>query len=236
MGIENGGLSNRYMTTTKLNRWTHNTNLNVTTNRLVRNKWIDVLSAPTLIVSWQIRKWKYYVHHTTFKNNWDSIHPYSLLLNNALFLSVSFKPIFVDFAPIIDNLVLLTIHSHRCVYFVYVCGLCLYSALVQKIVIIIIVSQFSLCGDQYFTQWNKRINSPQVLIIFPVIDLQNEKKPYHALNECVGRNSCYLCIYYSTNQFIVWACLREPQTAPSNPLMISTNMIYYLFCMIYIIF
>ena len=113
---------------TKLNRWTHIiTNLDVTTNRLVQNGWIDVLSTPTLMVLWQIRKWKYVHHHTiTFKNNWDSIEPYSVLLNNTLFLSVSFKPIFVDFSPIIDILVsvLLTIDCHRCVYFVYVCGLC----------------------------------------------------------------------------------------------------------------
>ena len=35
---------------------------------------------------------------------------YSLLLNNSLLLFVYFKPIFVDFAPVFDMLVLLAVY------------------------------------------------------------------------------------------------------------------------------
>ena len=78
-----------------------NNNLDDCTSRSVRNASIVLLFIPTLHPS----KWMANLKGCTsyhFQKHSSEIVAYRLLLNNALFFSVSFKPIFIEFGLVID--------------------------------------------------------------------------------------------------------------------------------------
>ena len=77
-----------------------NNNLDDCTSRSVRNAWIVLLFIPTLHPpKWMANSKGCTSYH--FQKHSSEIVPYRLLLNNALFFSVSFKPIFIEFGLVI---------------------------------------------------------------------------------------------------------------------------------------
>ena len=90
----------------------YDTNLDNCTGRLVRNGRIDLLSTPTYHVSRPCP-------HSTCCTLYDrkiKLNSYNFLRItqvHALFLSVSFKPIFVDFTLVIDMLALSAVCHRR---------------------------------------------------------------------------------------------------------------------------
>ena len=82
-----------------------NTNLDDCTGRSVRNAWIGLLSTLTLLPP----EWMANLEVRTLydRKNWTTLTSCTILaVCYALLLSVSFKPIFVDFASIFNMLAL----------------------------------------------------------------------------------------------------------------------------------
>ena len=92
--------------------WTNacDTNLDDCTGRLVRNAWIVLLSTLTLHPpEWMANsKGCTSYDHKNRTNSYDFLR---ITRVNALLLSVSFKPIFVDFTLVIDMLLANSCHS-----------------------------------------------------------------------------------------------------------------------------
>ena len=84
----------------------YDTNLDACTGRSVRNTWIILLSTLTL----HLPRWMANSEVCTLydRKNWTNLYNFLRIIRvHALLLSISFKPIFVDFTLLIDMLALL---------------------------------------------------------------------------------------------------------------------------------